>query len=467
VLLGLGVFVRVAVMVMYFPSWMQSLDSIRYARVDPTSIFGDYWAPAGYALFAQAVREIVPALWVSIAIQHAIGVLVGVVLYLAMRRLGAKPWLACIPAAVAFLSGDHIWIEHQIMSESFVTALIAAGLGCTVRGLVPKVDLRWLGAGSALLMAAGLSRNVALVAVPIMALCVAFWVRGSLATRARALLAAVVPALVVFGVYVAAFELAHGQYLGLANMSGWNLYARVAPFADCSRFTPPAGTRRLCESTPTSQREGSLGYEWDENTVGRRDYPLDPTTSPLLGEFAQQVILHQPLSYLKAVATDAARYIDPDIGPNRPFSGLPAEIQSFGLIDPATRALIVETMAKVYTGTSVHVHGRQVLATYQSLFGVGGLLLAALVAFTLLGMVLARGAVRLGVYLFGLTGLAMYLVPVAILSYEFRYAIPPQTFIVVSGTLGIAAVLARRWPSSPFEGVSDLQSAPEPLATVP
>lgn len=446
VLLGIGAVLRLLVMGMYFPAWMQSADSIRFALVEPPRMFEDMWMPAGYMLFTSALREVVPMLWATIAIQHLIGLGVGVVLYLAMRRLGVKPWIACVPAGVAFLSGDHIWLEHQIMADPVMTAFVAAGLGAAIRGLVPEVDLRWLGLGSALLMCAALSRNIALSALPILVLCTAFWVRGTPAVRVRALLAAAVPGLVVLGVYATVFELADGKRLGLANMSGWNMYARVAPFADCTQFTPPPGTRRLCESTPPAERVGSLGYQWDENTIGRREFPIGPETSPIVGDFAEQVLLHQPRDYLEAVLTDAARYIDPSVGPDgRPYSGQPRETLSFGLIDPVTQELVVDGLAEGgYTGTTVHVHGRGALTSYQNLFRVSGLLLAALVILTLLGMVIARGPMRLGVFLFGLTGLAMYLVPVITLSYDFRYGIPPETFIVVSGTLGAAALFSGR-----------------------
>jgi hypothetical protein len=70
------------------------------------------------------------------------------------------------------------------------------------------------------------------------------------------------------------------------------------------------------------------------------------------------VIVHEPLSYLKLVATDAARYIDPSIGGERPFSGIPHEVQSFGLIDPVTREFIESEMSRGYSGTHVHVIGR-------------------------------------------------------------------------------------------------------------
>ncbi len=435
-------FVRLAVIVMYWPAWLQTVDSPRFARIQPQAIFGDYWMPAGYALVVRTLREVIPALGVTIIVQHIIGLLVGVVLYLAMRRLRAARWVACIPAGVATLSGDHVWLEHQITADPFMTALIAAGLGCAVRGLVPRLDLRWLAASSTVLMCAALTRSVALPLLPILALVTLGWVRGSFVMRGKALLAALVPALIVLGLYVSAFELNHGQYLGLSDMTGWNLYARVAPFADCSMFTPPPGTRRLCESTPPSQRYGSLGYEWDASSFARRQITLGPQTAGPMERFALQVIIHQPGSYIGAVLTDLARYIDQNI-PERAYGGQPPQTDSFGLVDPVTRKNLEAAMALGYTGTKVHLIGRQILASYQNLFRVGGLTLALLILLTFVGMFIARDAARLGVFLFGLSGLALYVIPTMTLSYDFRYGIPPETFVVVSGVLGGTAVVER------------------------
>jgi hypothetical protein len=432
---------------MYFPAWEQSNDTIRFARIAPTGVFDDYWMPAGYALFVRGFRAITSELWMTIAVQHLVGLLVGTVVFLTVRRLGAKPWLACVPAGFAFLSGDLLWTEHQLMAENFVTAFLAAGFGCAVRGLVPQLDWRWLAAGSVLVAYAALSRNVAAVALLVLVVCVFFWVNGPTRLRTGALTAAILPAVAVFGVYVAAFEISGGKYLGLTDMGGWNLYSRVAPFADCSRFTPPKGTARLCETTPSSARDGSLGYGWDPNSRGQTVYPLEPSTSPIVGDFARTVILHQPLSYLRMVGVEALRYLDPSIEDSRPYSGLSASTQSFGLVDPATREAIEAEMATVYSGTHVRVIGRQALTTYQNLFRLGGLAIAALLVLTGLGAFLARGAIRLGVFLFGGTALLLYLVPVATLAYEYRYAVQPQLFLVVSGTLGGAALLSRWLPA--------------------
>jgi hypothetical protein len=431
---------------MYYPAWLQSLDELRFARVLPTGMFDDWWMPAGYAFFVRGLRAVIPELWLPIAIQHLIGLGVGTILFLTMRRLGAKPLLACIPAGFVFLSGDQIWTEHQLMAENFVTAFLAAGFGCSVRGLVPRVDLRWLAAGSALLMCAGLSRNVALVALPVLILCTAFWVKGGYAISFRALAVALAPAVLVLGLYVGAFEISGGKYLGIANMSGWNLYARVAPFADCSRFNPPPETRPLCEATPPSERDGSLGYQWDPNSHGRQVYEIGPQTSAVVGQFAREVIVHEPLSYVKQVVIEAARYLDPTIESSHPFSGVAPGFQSFGLNDPVTRETIERELGKAYDDAHVHVTGKQVLATYQELFRIGGLIIAALVLLTIVGMCVAKGAPRLGIFLFGGTALLLYLVPVMTLSYEYRYGVQPQVFLVVSGTLGLATLLRKRYP---------------------
>ncbi len=441
-------------MVLYYPAWLQVPDSIRFARISPTGIFSDYWMPAGYAMFARGVRAIAPEIWVTTALQHLIGLGIGTVLFLAMRRLGAKPWLACIPAGVVFLSGDQLWIEHQVMAETQMTAFLAAGLACAVRGLVPRVSLPWLAAGSALLMAAALTRNVALVALPVLVLCTAFWVKGSLRNCLRALAAALLPAVAVFALYLGAYAVSGGQYLGMTDMSGWDLYTRVGPFADCSKFTPPPGTEGLCESTPRDQRDGPYGYIWDPNAIAPKLIEVSPQTSPTLGRFARQAILHQPLTYLKEVALETSRYVDPGIDDDRPWSGVGGELQGvglFGSLNPQTQEFVEKEMSRGYEGAHAHVIGRQILATYQVLFHVSGLFLLALLLLTLAGMVFARGPVRLAIFLFGTTALLLYVVPVMTLGYEFRYGLPPQPLLVVAGLLGLAALLSRRYPGALLE----------------
>ena len=440
ILLTLGLLVRLALMFLYYPAVMLSFDSPRYARVWPQEFFGDFWMPAGYPLLLHLLHSVTRQLWFTIAIQHLLGLAAGVILYLTMSSLGLKRWIACLPAAVVFLSGDQLYLEHQLMADSFFMFLVIAGLGAAVGWMSGEKPGR-LAVASVLLAMAALTRSVGVVCLPVLLLVTTATVKGSLRHRGMTLVVGLLPGAAVFVLYFAAFKLAHGEYAGLTDMSGWNLYSRVAPFADCREFAPPPGTAILCETSPSSQRPGPFGHVWDANSIARRHFALRPNDK--LRAFARQVVLHQPGDYLAAVGIDLLRYIEPSIAAPRGYSGQPREILSFAWRDRSVERQVVKALSKKYHGTKVHLHGRQILGAYQNLSRVGGLALAALIAFTLVGMIRSRGQIRFGLFLFGLSGLCLYIVPVLTVSYDFRYGIPAETLVVVSGVLGIISC----WPS--------------------
>ena len=72
-------------------------------------MFGDFWMPAGYPFFLCLLRSVTNELWVTTAVQHALGIATGVFLYIALIRLQVRRWVACIPAAVVFFSGDQLY----------------------------------------------------------------------------------------------------------------------------------------------------------------------------------------------------------------------------------------------------------------------------------------------------------------------------------------------------------------------
>ncbi len=436
-----GVCLRVILMIAYFPAVMLSYDSPRYARIYSMPMFGDFWMPAGYPMLLRLLHTISHQLWFTIAVQHVMGLGVGLLLFAAVRQLGVKPSMSCVPAAVPLLSGDHLYLEHQVMADCFLIFLAAMGLAAAVRGLVPRLNVRWLATASAFLAMAALARSVGIILVPILVLGTLLGIRGPLRQRVAALAAALLPGAGIFGLYVGMFVLVHGQYLGLWDMSGWNLYSRVAPFADCRKFDPPDGTRILCEQRAPEERPGPFGYVWDLSSAPRVAFELGPETGQKLAAFARQAILHQPGDYLRAVATDLAKYVDPSVNP-RPYSGQSREILSFGWRDMTVEQLVVHAMSLRYRGTTVHLHGQRILGHYQNVFRVSGLSICALVTFAALGIFKPNGPLRLGIILFGLSGLALYLVPVLTVSYDFRYGIPAETFVVVAGVLGAVSV----WP---------------------
>jgi hypothetical protein len=440
ILLGLGIAVRLIVMASYFPAVMLSADSPRYARIDSMPMFGDFWMPAGYPLVLRFLRSVTDQLWFTIAVQHAVGLSVGVILFLTMRRLGARHGVACIPAAVAFLSGDHIYLEHMIMAEFLITFLATAGLAAAVFGLAGEVRPRLLAAASALLGMAALTRSVGIILIPVLMICTVLFANGSPRARLRALSFALFPGLAVLGIYFAGFRLAHGKYRGLSDMRGWNVYSRVAPFADCNEFSPPAGTAVLCEQTPAAERLGPFFYVWDSTSISRRNFPLGPKTGEQLGAFALQVIVHQPFDYLRAVVIDLARYVEPATGRHWPYAGQTDVALAFGWRNPTVEQEVVTAMSRGYRGTQPRIYGQGLLNAYQQLFRLGGLILAALWLLTLVGMWRARGPSQVAIMLFGLGGFGLYVLPVLTVCYDFRYGVPPGTLIAVSGVLGAVSL---------------------------
>ena len=212
------------------------------------------------------------------------------------------------------------------------------------------------------------SAGVALLAV--LAFVAVLAAGDGLRNRAVAACFAVVPAGLVFGLYVAVFWLSGGRYLGISDMRGWNFYSRVAPFADCTKFTPPKGTEVLCETRPPAERPGPFGYVWDLQSAPRRAFELGPETGKKLEKFAYKVMRHQPLDYARAVLLDLARFVEPSLGGNRPLAGQPREVISFGWRDPEVERTVVRAMAWDYRGAEVTVRAQAFLGAYQQYISI-------------------------------------------------------------------------------------------------
>jgi hypothetical protein len=440
---ALALVVRVVVMLAYFPAVMLSFDSPRYARVDGKPLFSDYWMPAGYPLFLKSVHVLSDQLWVTVALQHVIGLSAGVIVFLVMRYLRASRPLACVAAAVPLLSGDHIYLEHMIMADFLFASLTTAGLAVAVIALAREPRTSLLAFAAGLLGIAALVRSVGLALLPVLLICAFVSARGRSADRLKITAAAVLPALLILVVYAGVRKTVRGKYLGFSDMAGWNVYSRVAPFADCAKFSPPEGTAVLCENAPPRERPGPFFYVWNPESISRRNFGIGPATQKPLGRFAVHVIEHQPFDYMRAVIIDLWRYIEPLTGLNWPYSGQTYGALAFGARDPGVEARVVEAMSRTYRGAQPRVHGEQLINTYQQLFRIPGLLLGLLLICATLGVFRASRPIRIAIALFGLGAAAMYVVPVATVSYDVRYGVPPTALLAMAGLLGAKALAFR------------------------
>src|SRR5581483_5405388 len=258
-----AIVLRVFVMVAYFPANLSYPDEASYVTAAAGKLFSNPFRPAGYSLFLRAAHLFSANLQVTVVIQHLVGLATAVLVYLLARRIGVRRWLALIPAAAVGLSGDELYLEHVLLADGLFLSLLVCSCYCAVRAYQSQARARvvWLAAAAAVVASLATVRTVGVVLVPVLIV----WVllTGGPGWGARVRLAGVccvVSGLVLVG-YAAAQGEATGTF-GLSRFSGWPLYARVAPIADCRRFTPPKGTAALCERTPTDQRFGPDFYLW-------------------------------------------------------------------------------------------------------------------------------------------------------------------------------------------------------------
>ena len=176
--------------------------------------------------------------------------------YATVVRAVRSRWAALLPAAVVLFGGTELFLEHAILSEAVYIFLEVLSAYAVVRS-VDSSSPAWpvaagLGRGLAAVM-----RTIGIAVVPLVVLAVLAIRRPSWRRRAALTAAVVVAAAVPLLAYSDA-QYNGARYFGLTRGGNWNLYARVAPFADCSKFTPPSGTRALCDRTPISKRPGGV-----------------------------------------------------------------------------------------------------------------------------------------------------------------------------------------------------------------
>lgn len=458
-ILGLGLALRIGVMVFYTPTVFSYYggDSARYMRLDFVGIhglFGDNAMPAGYPAFLAALRAISSWLPFTTIVQHLLGLGSAALLYAALRRVGVLRWAALLPAAVIALSGNTVFLEHAILTEALWMPTVILGMCLAVCSISAERPARWLAAGGAVLACAALIRNMALLLPVLVALWAALALPGSPKVRLRHCGAVLLPALLVVGAYLVIAGPIAGGYSGISQNQGVILYGRVAQFAECSKFTPPEGTERLCvDVVPPNKRPGALFWKWGDLSPlnSRVNFDsFDSNDQAALSRFAWAAILHQPLDYIRTVSNDFVRFFAPEINDKRLFSGTTPERMSFSSTKPVAQKMSANQLARSfsekYSGVGSGIADpvvRSFLGSYQLIFGVYGPLLLLFTGLSIAGWVLGRGAMRAGASLFSIAGLQLLLTPALIWTYDFRFGVLPASLLVAGAAFGLSVLVQR------------------------
>ncbi len=366
--------------------------------------------------------------------QHCAGVATGVLLYKAVRRSGASPYLGLLPAAVVFFGGTGLMVEHALLSDSLFVAFQALGLYAAVRALGER-GLRWpLLAG----VAVGLSfwlRTVGVGGVVLVPLLLVFGAPGGLRHRLVSVGTAAAVGLAVMGGYVLAQGYTTG-FWGYERQGAWNLYGRVATFVDCSRFTPPPGTAFLCPAEPLSSRRDQSFFQYNKHSPAVARYGPPAGASPA-GErgasaFSVAVIEQQPGAYLgrSRVASRSSSPTRSGKGIRRRGCAKSCLTAGAGTRHPAISAYYSHVReGRVSAGFGA-------LAFYEEHTRMGGALLVVLLVLAVGGMPLLRGRTRWAAALFTSTAALNALLVVAGNRYDVRYAYPDFGVLAAGAAFG-------------------------------
>jgi 4-amino-4-deoxy-L-arabinose transferase-like glycosyltransferase len=429
-LVSAGITLRVIALASYWPVVTNLSDSTVYAEYAQRDIVGNPQHPAGYSTFLAIIGLISHQVAVVTVLQHLLGIVTALLLYYAVRRLTRSPWPGLIPAAVLLLSSDQIFLEQNIMSETLFSVLLAAGLYCAVRAIdSPDPWWRWPIATGALMGIAAFVRTDSAFLLPVLFLAMLLVnPRRTWRKRLVAPGAALASAVVILLGYGVVNEVAHGEFTP-APSPGWHLYGRVAPFADCSQFTPPEGTEALCNPEPPGGRVGNDWYLFYPESPAVKTFGYIGQEDQKLKAFAMQVIEHQPRAYLSAVFDTLKTYFVPDTRHDPPMysdSGLSTELDWIREVPEPLLGEIRSQMESFFDPFTVHesLGGTRFLMDYEHPFRFGATLLTLCSLLTLLGLLIGDRRQRIGVLLFGVGGLSMLILSSFGAWYVGRYTVP-------------------------------------------
>jgi hypothetical protein len=332
-----GIAVRVLVMLAFRPIMWFGGDSASYLATglrlvpDPTRV-------VGYGFFLWLLRPL-HSLAVVAAVQHVMGLAIGVLIYLLARRYGLPGWVATLAAVPVFFDAYQLQLESDAVPDVPFGFMVFIALYLLLRSPGERRPSRTVPAAfvigaTAIVWPVGL----ALLAVLLVTLVIR---RSGWLALAAAVLAGAVP---VVG-YAAWFNL-HEHRFSLTRSEGVYLWSRTMSFANCAVIKPPADERPLCP--PAGTRMAASWYIWDPNS------PLWPMpggrwsarTNALALNFALRAVEAQPAGYLTAVGHDVALSFYWD-RPDHPYAGI---VDRYQFAD-ATTAWVPANMAVLGGGT--------------------------------------------------------------------------------------------------------------------
>lgn len=390
----------------------------------------------GYGVVLRLVAVVTRDVWAVALLQHLLGLLTAVVIYVLLRRRGVSAGVSTLATLPVLFDAMQLTLEHSVLSDVVFSLLLV--LAVAVLGWWP-VPRAWTAALAGLLL--GLAVCVRVVAEPVVIVGAVFCLLAAVGLRARVVTALALCAAFAVPVvtYAAWYHQEHGVY-ALTQSGGRALYMRTTSFVDCSRIQVPSYERKLCPQQPVGHRRDPTYYGWHDPD---RNHALHPPPgvgiNQAFRDFALTAIAAQPWDYARVVVRDMS------------MSFFPARFDAFGY-DTAHKwsfAYFVDFSPTHWNAPSYATHGgeqpssRRPLADVFAVYGyvviTPGPVVLALLVLTVVGVVRRRPDAAPGLRSLALLTAALGLVlawaPDVTAEFNWRYQLPMIVLLPISAAL--------------------------------
>ncbi|MFI7625681.1 hypothetical protein [Microbispora rosea] len=418
---------RMVTMLGYPPARLYWYDSFAYLRnavhLQPEQGFH----PIGYPLLLRALLPF-HSVEVVVAVQHAMGLATGVVVYAALRGRGSPGWAAVAASAPGLFDASFLRLEHAVVSDTLFILLVVTATALLVRRPVPSA--RAAATAGLLLAGAALTRTIALPLILLVLLVLA--VRRVPWRRPAAL---ALTGLLPVAAYAAWYGGVHGR-IGVSGTDGVALWARSMTFADCAVIRPPRDLAPLCPNGTVLDAAGE--YVWAKESSLNRLPGGHVALNDRARAFALRAVAAQPLDYLRDVVKDTALAFawTPVAHPARTIPAFGFALGTWPL--PADQPLADQARREYdpdLTGMRSVRPYADLLIAYQYAAYLRGPLLAAVL---LLGLTGALRRPRRQAALPWAVAVTLLVAPVAVLDFDHRYVLPVVPVACLAAGLAFA-----------------------------
>ncbi|MQA96340.1 MAG: hypothetical protein GEV11_17450 [Streptosporangiales bacterium] len=430
----------------------------------------DMVRPDGYAFLLLLLRPLQSFAAVT-AVQHLMGLGIGVMIYALLRRRFRLPaWGATLAAVPVLFDAYQIQLEHLVLSDAMFAFLLMAAV--TVALWRPEPTMGMALAAGGLIGGAALTRTVGL---PLLVVLVVYLIVRKVGWRRIG--AAVVACVLPMTIYMTWFATWHGSF-AMTGGTGVFLYSRVMAFADCSKMNVPDEELMLCTSEDPDDRPVSHFYIWGRGTPLHRlpGSQFTDDKNRLAQSFSKRAIMAQPLDYLKVAGYDIYRVFkwnrtvfpdvktygyyefEPDVEPLPDWStglGITAADDAYRYEDGRATPRVVEPFAGWVRAYQDHVYLRGTMLGVIMLAAFAGL-------FARWRRFGGQAMLPLGM------ACALLVIPAATAQFDYRYVLPAVPLICVAAALGVGRDPVRRLFTRGRAGRAETaESVAAPKASVP